>query len=43
MAGTQWLYSLITAQVLWNISTGLDTPFGGGGQGAACMDYGKWP
>jgi hypothetical protein len=30
-----------TGQVMWNISTGVDTPFGGGGQGAATMDYGK--
>jgi hypothetical protein len=26
---------------LWNITTGVETPFGGGGQGAATMDYGK--
>jgi hypothetical protein len=39
--GNPVAYSMITGQVLWNISTGVETPFGGGGQGAATMDYGK--
>jgi len=39
--GNPVAYSLKTGQVIWNVSTGIDTPFGGGGQGAATMDYGK--
>jgi hypothetical protein len=39
--GNPVAYSLITGQVIWNITTGVETPFGGGGQGAATMDYGK--
>ncbi len=39
--GNPVAYNLVTGQVLWNITTGIETPFGGGGQGAATMDNGK--
>ena len=39
--GNPVAYSLKTGQVIWNVTTGAETPFGGGCQGAATMDYGK--